>query len=185
MIICVVGTSGAGKTTSCEYIEREFGIPFVEVSDIIWERYHDSSFAGSVREYVKTRYQRDGKDVFTPPAIQRAERLGSRRKVFCGFRTVEAINSVREFYDEHETSIVGIHSSANLRYRRALKQEPQDESSYEEFLRESFVEYRIGVAEILEREVDEIIVNEGTRHDLREDVRRYVQSKLSGSDSTP
>jgi len=185
MIICVVGTSGSGKTTSCEYIKREFGIPFVEVSDIIWDRYNDSSFSGDIREFVKIQYERNGKNTFTLPAIQQAKKLDSNIKIFCGFRTVEAINFVRNFYDEHNISIVGIHSNSNLKYRRIMEREQRAKISYEEALRKSFVEYRVGLAEIFEQEVDEIIVNEGTIHDFYEQVHQYVQSVLDSFDNTP
>ena len=185
MIICVVGTSGSGKTTSCEYIELEFGIPFVEVSNIIWEKYYNSSATGDVREYVKNQYKRTGKDIFALPAINQAEKLDTNIKIFCGFRTIEAINSVREFYDERSIFILGIHSNSNLKYQRIKDRDRHEGISYGVELQKELLEYRIGVAEIFEREVDKIIVNEGSINDFYKDVYQYIQSKLSRFDNAP
>lgn len=178
MIICIVGQSCAGKTTLCQYIEREWGIPFIEGSDVVWERYSKSPNNADILEYVRNEYREQGKDTFAIPVIEKASELEHNIKVLCGFRTAEEIKYVLEYYEE-EVLIIGIHANAMLRYQRKIKRDPNDDLGYKEFITKDFSEYNFGIAKILEEYTDYMIVNEGTFDRLYEDIDEYLQTQLN------
>jgi len=178
MIICIVGQSCAGKTTSCQYIEREWGIPFIEGSDVVWERYSESPDNGDILDYVRNEYRDQGKDTFAPPVIEKADKLDHDIKALCGFRTVEEIEYILEHYEE-EVLIIGIHANAMLRFQRKIKRDSNADLDYKEFIRKDFAEYDFGIAKILEEKTDHIIVNEGTFDRLYENLDEYLEPRLN------
>lgn len=160
MIICIVGQSCAGKTTACEYIETEFGIPFIEGSDVVWDRYYNTSSSNDIIEFVKKQYEKNGKATFASPVVERANKLDCDNKVLCGFRTAEEIAYLKDHYGEESLFILGIHANCLLRYQRKIKRDPHSSISYEDFIMKDFVEYQFGIAEILGRFCNEVLVNE-------------------------
>lgn len=177
MIICIVGQSCAGKTTSCQYIEREWDIPFIEGSDVVWERYSESPDNGDILEYVRSEYKEKGKDTFAAPVIEKADKLEHNIKILCGFRTVEEIKYVLEYYEE-EVLIIGIHANAMLRYQRKIKRDSNADLDYKEFIMKDFAEYDFGIAQILDENTDHIIVNEGTFERLYENIDNYLETQI-------
>jgi dephospho-CoA kinase len=164
MKICIVGQSCAGKTTASEYIESEFGIPFVEGSDLVWERYSDSAYNGGILEYVKKEYQEKGRDTFAQPVIDRAEKIRKDHVVLSGFRTAEEIRYV---IDECENvSVITIHANSLLRYQRRIKRDPHSDHSYKDFIIKDFEEYDFGIARTMADFTDYLIINESTYSEL-------------------
>lgn len=179
MIVCVVGQSCAGKTTACEYIEAEFGVPFVEGSDSVWNRYHNSSFSDDILGFVKTQYEKQGKDTFASPVIDRANKLECDDKVLCGFRTVEEINYLKHHYGEDNLFVLGIHANCLVRYQRKIKRDPHNHINYKKFVMKDFAEYQFGIAEILKREADKVLINESTFEEFYDDINETLSTHFN------
>lgn len=160
MKICIVGPSCAGKTTAAEYIESAYGIPFVEGSEVVWERYSESGSNEDIIEFVKEEYSSAGKATFAQPVIARAKEIEENHVVLSGFRTAEEVEHVQK--QCNRVGIISIHANALLRYQRHLKRDPHTRTTYEEFIMKDFEEYNFGIARMMARFTDRLIINEST-----------------------
>jgi len=96
MIICIVGPSCAGKTTSAKYIQDKTGGDHYEASEFVRKRYSNSSFDGIVMDFVKREFNNKGMETFAHPICDQIKKADGDIAIISGFRTNEEIKTIRE-----------------------------------------------------------------------------------------
>lgn len=178
MIICIIGPSCAGKTTTAKYLQDKTAGYHYEASEFVRNRYSENSFEGSVMEFVKKEFNTKGKETFAHPICREIKKSDSDLAIISGFRTNEEIKVLqREF---GSIKVVGIYANSLLRYQRKLRRDNPDSGySYREFLEKDFTEYDFGIVKILDKKSDDLIINEGTYDDLYESINEKVLDKTN------
>jgi dephospho-CoA kinase len=173
MIICIVGPSCAGKTTSAEYIESETGAEYLEASDFVRSRYAECAFEGDIMEFVKEEFDEEGMGTFAYPICEQIEDSSSDLSVISGFRTRKEIEIIRNEFGS--ICVIGIYANSLLRYQRKLKRDnPKTGYTYQDFLQKDFTEYSFGIMETLTHQLDELIINESTFDELYQSVDEKI-----------
>lgn len=177
MIVCLVGPSCAGKTTSAEYIYPRIDASHFEASEFVKSRYSDSSFSGSIMEFVKNEFEEDGKETFARPVHDAISESEDDNVVISGFRTKQEINLIK--YNFNIVFVAGIYANSLLRYQRKLRRNnPDPDYQYEDFIRKDFTEYNFGIVKMLDNEADVLVVNEGTFDELYNTIDQQVLPRV-------
>lgn len=173
MIVCIVGPSCAGKTTTSEYIQSETGTKFVEASDYVRESYSKSEYRGSVLGFVASRFSEGRKTMF-------AERLWSDVSdncgddlVICGFRAPEEV----EYIEQNAGRVLsfGVDANIDMRFLRNLtRRRGTTLTSYTDFLWKDMVEWGFGVSDLLGEKCEQVIINEGSFAELYYEIDRII-----------
>jgi dephospho-CoA kinase len=173
MIICVIGPSCAGKTTSCEIIEERRGVPFFEASDFVEDRYSDSGHSGDIMDFVIEEFQGKGKDTFAKPIAKTLSSIPENDSLICGFRTVEEIKYIEAEFDTVKT--FGIYANSLLRYQRKLSRDnPSQDYTYRDFINKDYIEYEFGIMSLLRSNLQSYIINEGTKEQFFDDIESQI-----------
>lgn len=178
MIICIVGPSCAGKTTSAEYIESETGGEYFEASNFVRSRYAECSFEGEIMDFVKEEFREKGKGTFAYPICDEINGSNSALSIISGFRTQEEIEVIRNEFDS--IYVVGVYANSLLRYQRKLKRDnPKSGYTYRDFLQKDFTEYSFGIMGTLTQPLDDFIINESTIVDLYHSIDEKLLNRIS------
>lgn len=165
MIICIVGPSCAGKSTSAEYVESKIDGQHYEASDFVKRRYTECQFDGPIMDFVKREFNEEGKDTFAQPICEEINNSSTTHAIISGFRTEDEIQLIQDIFDS--TYVCGVFANSLLRYQRKLRRDnPDSEYTYDAFLRKDFTEYSFGIVQALDQQLDSLIINEGTFEDL-------------------
>jgi dephospho-CoA kinase len=177
MIVCLVGPSCAGKTTSAEYIHTRLNTAHFEASEFVRSRYSDSSFPGSIIEFVKQEFEKKGKETFARPIRDAISESKDDDIVISGFRTKQEIDLIKHNFNN--VFVAGIYANSLLRYQRKLRRDnPDPEYQYGDFIRKDFTEYNFGIVKMLDDEADVLVINEGTFDGLYDMIDQQIVPKV-------
>ncbi|MGQ3411416.1 AAA family ATPase [Natrinema sp. LN54] len=178
MILCIVGPTCAGKTTSSKYISSNKDIEYVEASDYVRQYFSDmddreksrdrSNEEEGLTELVSDKFEERGKAFFAKMVWEDIRDVNSDQILISGFRTVEEVEYIRSV--NSSVICVGIHSDSRTRYQRYLEREEESKKTYKEFIQKDFIEYEFGIAGLLSSKCDFIIMNDGPMEHLYEEV---------------
>lgn len=173
MIICIVGPSCAGKTTTAEYLQSKTCGEHYEASEFVRERYAKDQFEGTVMEFAKREFDTKGKETFAYPIREKIKSSDGDFTIVSGFRTIEEIEVLQEEFNM--IKVTGIYANSLLRYQRKLRRDnPDSEYTYRKFLEKDFTEYDFGIIKALNTQLGDLIVNEGTLDSLYEEVDKKI-----------
>ncbi|WP_229121649.1 AAA family ATPase [Halapricum desulfuricans] len=180
LILCIVGPSCAGKTTSAEYIQERRDTDHFEASEFVKSRYSNSTFSGSLMEFVKTEFDREGKETFARPVCGEISEADESEAIISGFRTKQEVDFIKKKFSD--VLVVGLYANSLLRYQRKLRRDnPESEYEYQDFLQKDFIEYNFGIMEMFDSEEDILIVNEGTLDNLYTTIDEQILSKIDSN----
>lgn len=175
MILCIVGPSCAGKSTSAEVLSEHRGFRSIEASDYVVDRYEDNGEGASIIEFVKSEFNDKGEDTFAEDVISDIGPDADNPTIICGYRTVEEVKYTEKVYSQ--VKVIGIYCNSLLRYQRKIRRDnPGTEYSYEQFIEKDFEELCFGISDLLNTQCDEIIVNEGSVGDLKMELNECVSN---------
>jgi dephospho-CoA kinase len=180
MILCLVGPSCAGKTTSAEYIKEGRNAAHFEASEFVKNRYSNSTFSSSLMEFVKKEFDNKGKETFARPVCEEISKIDDDEVIISGFRTKQEVDFVKQQFDT--VLVAGIYANSLLRFQRKIKRDnPKSEYQYQDFIQKDFIEYTFGIMKMLGDEIDILVVNEGTFDELYDSIDKNI-IKLIDSD---
>jgi len=168
--IGVVGTNGAGKTTICHYLEKQYGFAAFSLSDIVREeakRLHlplDRDHLVEVGTKLKEEF---GETVLAQKVISKAKEQHLHKVVFDSIRHIKEVRYLKE----HGAEIFAVDASVETRYARIKKRGKQtDNVDFATFCKHDIREregHRSGqhINEAL-KEADFLFDNEGRLEDL-------------------
>jgi dephospho-CoA kinase len=165
MILCLVGPSCAGKTTSAEYVREDRNVAHLEASEFVKNRYSSSTFSSSLIEFVKKEFDNKGKETFARRVCEEISKIDDDEVIISGFRTKQEVDFVKQQFGN--VLVAGIYANSLLRFQRKIKRDnPKSEYQYQDFIQKDFIEYNFGIMKVLDDESDTLIVNEGTFNEL-------------------
>lgn len=177
MIICISGPSCAGKSTAAEYLSDEYGIDHLEASDFVRRRFESQSEFTSIMEFVKSEFKNKGKDTFAKDVVNELELRPSGDQIIAGYRAAEEIQHTKK--ELGCAGVLGIYSNSQLRFQRKLKRDdPPGDYEYIQFVNKDFQEYKFGINSILQQFTDDLIINEGTRPSLRDELDKVISDLI-------
>lgn len=160
MILCIVGPSCAGKTTSSEYICSKTEFQFIEASDYVRQRYRDSNYDGEIIRFVTEEFEAHGKDTFAKNVVADIDE-DDVDVIVCGFRAKEEVDLLNRTFND--VLCIGIYANCLLRYQRKLQRDGQSAiGDYASFVKKDFKEYTFGISVLMDQYIDLLIMNEGT-----------------------
>lgn len=178
MIICVVGPSCAGKTTSAQYIQDKTGIPVIEASDSVEQRRDANAPDVPLTTFAEERLAKEGKETFARNVADIIENCQSQHVIISGFRTIEEYNYIQEEYHDTRIRLYGLYANSLLRFQRKKHRDnPGSEYSYKDFIQKDFKEYQFGVTDLMEN-VSNIIINESTFQALYNRLDEQIPSQF-------
>ena len=162
MIICIVGPSCAGKTTSSQYLSSNYEMEYIEASDYVQEEYLASSPPDSIMEFVTDTFSTEGKDYFARKMVSEIKNKSSKNPlIIAGFRTVEEYHLIERRFSN--VFCIGVYADSSTRYQRHLQREDTAAlESYTQFLNKDFKEFRFGILDLLNNYCERLIINEGS-----------------------
>lgn len=165
MILCLVGPSCAGKTTSAEYVKEGRNAAHLEASKFVKNRYSNSTFSSSLIEFVKKEFDNKGKETFAHPVCEEISKINDDEVIISGFRTKQEVDFIKQQFGN--VLVAGIYANSLLRFQRKIKRDnPKPEYQYQDFIQKDFIEYNFGIMKVLDDESDTLVVNEGTFNEL-------------------
>jgi dephospho-CoA kinase len=96
---------------------------------------------------------------------------------------VRSLEEVEEFRKVGDAKIIAVHSSPKTRYERLSRRGRSDDpKSWEEFRERDLRELDVGIGRVISL-ADEIIINEGTLEDLKENTLKVFRKVIQNDKS--
>ncbi|MCR6669181.1 MAG: AAA family ATPase [archaeon YNP-WB-040] len=177
MIICLTGMPGSGKTTMSEIV-KEMGIPVIVMGDVVREEARIRGIEPTPKNLGKLMIElreKMGANVIAKRCVDKIKELNSKIVLVEGVRSLE---EVEEFRKVGDVKIVAVHSSPKTRYERLSRRGRSDDpKSWEEFRERDLRELDVGIGRVISL-ADEIIINEGTLEDLKENTLKVFRKVI-------
>lgn len=181
--IAIIGKMAAGKGTFCDALRAEvqeyarvmshrFSDPLNMVLDVLYLP-KDRANQQKISTIVRGAF---GEEVIGNALKHIAEADNADIIFFDGVRRPQDIIMLRGLPNSH---IIAIEAPAEIRFERLKKRADRlgdAEKTWEEFCAESNAESESKIDEIA-KEADSVIDNSGTMHDVRKQVREFLQTK--------
>jgi dephospho-CoA kinase len=168
---------GSGKTTISEIV-KEMGIPVIVMGDVVREEARIRGIEPTPKNLGKLMIElreKMGANVIAKRCVDKIKELNSKIVLVEGVRSLE---EVEEFRKVGDVKIVAVHSSPKTRYERLSRRGRSDDpKSWEEFRERDLRELDVGIGRVISL-ADEIIINEGTLEDLKENTLKVFRKVI-------
>jgi dephospho-CoA kinase len=173
---------GSGKTTISEIV-KEMEIPVIVMGDVVREEARIRGIEPTPKNLGKLMIEmreKMGANVMARRCVDKIKELNSNIVLVEGVRSLE---EVEEFRKVGDVKIVAVHSSPKTRYERLSRRGRSDDpKSWEEFRERDLRELDVGIGRVISL-ADEIIINEGTLEDLKENTLKVFRKVIQNDKS--
>jgi len=173
---------GSGKTTISEIV-KEMGIPVIVMGDVVREEARIRGIEPTPKNLGKLMIEmreKMGANVIAKRCVDKIKELNSKIVLVEGVRSLE---EVEEFRKVGDAKIIAVHSSPKTRYERLSRRRRSDDpKSWEEFRERDLRELDVGIGRVISL-ADEIIINEGTLEDLKENTLKVFRKVIQNDKS--
>ena len=175
-IICVSGLKGAGKTTIVKRLSEEYGIPYIELGELVKARMNKERVPISkIYEYSLELRKKYGEDVVAKMAIDKMNEDYGNIIIIDGLRTESEFNA---FNNVGQVYIIVVHASPTVRYQRILARgRPTDPHTLGELIDMDKKSFAMGIEHIFTL-ADYIINNDGTLDEALAQARAVLNDIL-------
>lgn len=178
IFIGITGMPGSGKTTASDVV-REMGYPIVSMGDVIraeTERRGLEPTPENVGRVMLMLREEEGAEAVARRVIPKALSLKSRLVLIEGIRSLHEVEEFRRRLPNFR--LIAIHASPRTRFRRLyMRGRSDDPKSWDIFMERDMRELSVGLGDAIAM-ADFMLVNEGTRDQLRRSMRRLVEMLL-------
>ena len=178
IFIGITGMPGSGKTTASDVV-REMGYPIVSMGDVIraeTERRGLEPNPENVGRVMLMLREEEGAEAVARRVIPKALSLKSRLVLIEGIRSLHEVEEFRRRLPNFR--LIAIHASPRTRFRRLyMRGRSDDPKSWDIFMERDMRELSVGLGDAIAM-ADFMLVNEGTRDQLRRNMRRLVERLL-------
>ena len=178
IFIGITGMPGSGKTTASDVV-REMGYPIVSMGDIIraeTERRGLEPNPENVGRVMLMLREEEGAEAVARRVIPKALSLQSRLVLIEGIRSLHEVEEFRRRLPNFR--LIAIHASPKTRFRRLyMRGRSDDPKNWNVFMERDMRELSVGLGDAIAM-ADFMLVNEGTRDQLRRNMRRLVEMLL-------
>jgi len=178
VVIGVAGMPGAGKATVREIVQ-EMGYPAVVMGDEIRDEAKRRKLKPTPENLgilmLKLR-EEEGPAAVAKRCIPKMEKAEGKVVVVEGIRS---LHEVEEFKNRvPNSSLIAIHASPETRFRRLFQRKRSDDpKSWETFMERDQRELGVGLGSVIAT-ADHVIVNEGTKAQLKRKTREVLKEVL-------
>jgi len=159
-------------------IVKEMGIPVIVMGDVVREEARIRGIEPTPKNLGKLMIElreKMGANVIAKRCVDKIKELNSKIVLVEGVRSLE---EVEEFRKVGDVKIVAVHSSPKTRYERLSRRGRSDDpKSWEEFRERDLRELDVGIGRVISL-ADEIIINEGTLEDLKENTLKVFRKVI-------
>ena len=175
VVIGVAGMPGAGKSV-LEEVAQKMGYAIVVMGDEIREEAKRRKLEPTPENLGKIMLmlrKEEGADVVARRCIPKVKNAKENVVVVDGIRSLEEANEFRRHFQNF--TLVAIHASPETRFQRLFQRKRSDDpEGWETFMERDLRELSVGLGNAIAT-ADYMVVNEGTRDQLRKKVREVLK----------
>jgi len=180
IVIGVTGMPGAGKATIRRMAEK-MSYPTVVMGDEIREKAKRRGLKPTPENLgmlmLKLREEK-GLGVVAELCVPKIKESGSKIVIVDGIRSLDEIEEFRRHFPNF--LLIAIHTSPKARFERLFQRRRSDDpSNWETFMERDSRELSVGLGSVIAT-ADYLIVNEGTKSQLRRKVRKVLEGAIKG-----
>jgi len=179
VVVGVAGMPGAGKATVNEIV-RSMGYSVVVMGDEVRRETKKRGLKPTPNNLGKIMLklrEEEGPTVMAKRCIPKIEAAASEVVVVDGVRSLHEIAEFKKRFPNFK--LVAIHSSPETRFRRLFKRNRSDDpKGWKTFVERDLRELSVGLGSAIAT-ADYMIVNEGTKDELRRNIRRVLEAAVS------
>jgi len=176
VVIGVAGMPGAGKSI-LEEAAQKMGYAIVAMGDEIREEAKKRKLEPTPENLGKIMLmlrKEEGSVVVARRCIPKVKNAKENVVVIDGIRSLEEANEFRRHFPNF--TLVAIHASPETRFQRLFQRKRSDDpEGWETFMERDLRELSVGLGDAIAT-ADHMIINEGTKEQLKEKVREVLKS---------
>ncbi len=178
VVVGVVGMPGAGKA-EVSHTAAELGFQLVVMGDIVREETKEAGLdptPENIGHIMLELRRKEGAEAVARRCVPKVQASPSRAVVVDGLRSPAEVQLLRETFPGFK--VLCVHASPEIRFRRLFgRGRSDDPSSWVVFKQRDERELSVGIASVIAL-ADFLIVNEGTKKQLRTKVTNLIEHKL-------
>ena len=180
IVIGVAGMPGAGKATIRRMAEK-MGYPAVMMGDEIREEAERRGLKPTPENLgtlmLKLREEK-GAGVVAELCVPKIKESESKIVIVDGIRSLDEIEEFKRHFPNF--LLIAIHTSPEARFERLFRRKRSDDpSNWGTFMERDSRELSVGLGSVIATS-DYLIVNEGTKSQLRRKVRKVLEDVMKG-----
>jgi len=179
-VIGTVGMPGSGKSVISQILKEKLNSFYIVMGDVIREEVMKEGLEptpDNVQMIMITIRKREGNDIVAKRCIEKLKENEVKYEwaIIEGLRGLEELVTFRKHLN---FLLIAIHASPSTRFNR-LKQRGRsdDPQNREMFDKRDLTELKVGIGSVIAL-ADHILVNEGTKDDLRGKINTFVEDVL-------
>ena len=183
MIVIVTGMPGSGKSKIVKEFEKR-GFPSVSMGDIVREETAKRGLELTRENVAKVSIrlrQELGQNAVAKLTVEKVKELlrNSGVVVVDGVRSLDEVGTFRSAFPGEEIVIIAVHTPPKQRFERLKARGRHDDpKTWEDFEERDWKELKFGIGNVIAM-ADHMLVNDGSREEYVENVRRLVDRILT------
>lgn len=178
IVIGVAGMPGAGKATVRKMVQ-EMGYPVVVMGDVIREEAERRKMEPTPENLglimLKIR-EEEGPAVVAKRCLPKIKKAKEKVVVIDGIRSLEEVEEFKRHFPNF--TLIVIQASPETRFQRLFKRRRSDDpKTWKTFVERDARELSVGLGGVIAT-ADHIIVNEGTKEQLKRNVRKVLEDVI-------
>jgi len=180
IVVGVAGMPGAGKATVKEMVQK-MGYSMVVMGDEIREETKRRKLKPTPENIgmvmLKLR-EKEGPCVVAKRCIPKIEKAKGKVVIVDGIRSLDEVKEFKKSFPNF--TLIAIHSSPKTRYQRLFQRKRSDDpKGWKNFMERDLRELNVGLGKAIAT-ADYMIVNEGTKAQLKRRIREVLKSVIQG-----
>ena len=178
VVIGVAGMPGAGKAT-VRHMVREMGYPVVVMGDIVREEAERRKMEPTPENLglimLKIR-EEEGPAVVAKRCLPKIKKAKEKVVVIDGVRSLNEVEEFKRHFPNF--TLIAIQASPETRFQRLFKRRRSDDPrTWKTFIERDTRELSVGLGDVIAT-AGHIIVNEGTKDQLKRNVRKVLEDVI-------
>ena len=180
ILIGVAGMPGAGKAAIRKMV-KEMGYPVVVMGDEIREEVKRRGLKPTPQNLgmvmLKLREEK-GPAIVAEHCVPKIKRTKAKIVIVDGIRSLHEVEEFKRHLPKF--FLIAIHASPQTRFKRLFRRRRSDDpKNWETFLERDSRELGVGLGNVIAT-ADHVIVNEGTKSQLKKGVREVLEDVIKG-----
>jgi dephospho-CoA kinase len=180
IVVGVAGMPGSGKATIRRMVER-MGNVAVVMGDEVREEAIRKGLKPTPENLgmIMLRLRKEeGPAVVAERCIPKIEKAKSKVVIVDGIRSLHEVEAFKRHFPSF--ALIAIHSSPEARFKRLFRRRRSDDpKNWKTFMERDSRELGVGLGSVIAT-ADYMIVNEGTKSQLKRDVREFLEGVIRG-----
>ena len=180
IVIGVAGMPGAGKATIRQLV-GETGYPAVVMGDEVREEAERRGLKPTPENLgtlMLELREKKGPGVVAELCVPKIKEAGSKIVIVDGIRSLDEVGEFKRHFPNF--LLIVIHTSPETRFERLFRRRRSDDpSNWETFMERDSRELSVGLGSVIAT-ADYMIVNDGTKSQLRKKVRKVLEDVIKG-----